>query len=418
MIEEFKKLKSEVSRKRLMQSIASIGLGVGMSEMNFLQANTTVAQKKIIRFVLPGGISHIDSFDPKPDNAEVRGDTKAIRTNTDDQLSEYFPELADRMDKLTLVRSMWSSEADHMRASYLNATSYPNIGTTKHPDLGAWMKKLRGGGLNQELPTSVKIGGSSWGGFLGTDYDPFVVANPKAPLKGLVMEDLKSDENQKLLKLMAKVRTKFHEKNRIKHVESYRSLYNDSIKFLHSKHLEAFEISKEDEATKKKFEIVDGDKLLLGLRLLEANVQYVTIGLGNWDDHFNLWDSFPEKAQNLDKALATFIDEFHARGLHKDTIFNVVSDFGRSPNITGGGRNHHRSSFTWILGGAGVKNGMVYGKTDERGMKPVENPMTPADFNATVAALAGLDLEKEIYSPDNRPFTVARGGKVNKDLIS
>jgi uncharacterized protein (DUF1501 family) len=235
-----------------------------------------------------------------------------------------------------------------------------------------------------------------------------------------MMDDPTSDESLELLKLMAKVRTKFHQRNQTEHVESYRAFYNDSIKFMQSKDLEAFDTAKEDEATKKKYMIPHGDKFMLARRLIEADVQYVSIGIGGWDDHFNLWEetNFPTKSRNLDKALAVFIDDMHERGLFKDTVFNVVTDFGRSPKITEGGRNHHRRSFTWLLGGAGVKNGMIYGKTDDQGMKVIENPIAPNDFNATLASIVGMNVEKEIYSPDNRPFTVARAGRVIKDLMA
>ncbi len=418
MFENLNQLKSEVSRRKLMQGIASMSLGVGTAAPTFLSAAPAPksGRKKVVRVFLNAGISHLDSFDPKPQSPELMGDTKTIKTNTGETLSEYFPELAKIMDKITLIRSMCSPEADHSRAQYLNATSYPVLGTTKHPDFGAWMKKLSGS-QNEALPASVSIDGKASGGYLGTDYDPFTVSSPKEPLKGLMRDEPTSKENMELLKLMADVRKNFHQQNQIEHVESYRSFYNDSIKFMQSKDLAAFDITKEDPATQKKFNIPHGEKFLLARRLLQADVQFVSIGIGGWDSHFNLWDSFPAKANALDKALATFIDDLYENGMFEDTILNVTSDFGRSPKITEGGRNHHRRAFTSILAGAGVKNGMIYGRSDDQGMKVEENTVAPNDLNATLAKLVGLDLEKEIYSPDNRPFTIARGGKAIKDVM-
>jgi len=417
MFPDFKKLKSEVSRRTLMQGIAGLSLGVGTTAPNFLSAASSSKPKKVVRIFLNSGISHLDSFDPKPQSPELMGDTKVIKTNTGEELSEYFPKLAQRMDKISLVRSMCSPEADHARAQYLNATSYPVLGTTKHPDFGAWMQRLAGS-QNEALPSSVSIGGKGSGGYLGTDFDPFYISSPNDPLKGLMMENPTSDESLELLKLMADVRKKFHKENRIEHVESYRAFYNDSIKFMQSKDLDAFDLKKEDEATKKKFAIPHGERFLLARRLLEADVQFISIGIGGWDDHFDLWESFPEKANNLDAALALFIDDLYERGLFEDTILTVTSDFGRSPKITEGGRNHHRRAFTSIIAGAGIKNGIIYGKSDDQGMKVAENTVAPSDFNATLAAAAGLNTEKEIFSPDNRPFTIARGGEVVKDLLA
>jgi len=425
MYSEIKKLKSEVSRRALMQGIAGLSLGVSSVAPSFLSAATSMGtssgdRKKVVRIFLPGAMTHIDSFDPKPQTPSVMGDTKVIKTNTGEEISAYYPELAKRMDKLALVRSMTSTEADHERAQYLNATSYAVLGTTKHPDFGAWMLKMKGS-QNEALPASVSIQGGGTGGYLGTDYDPFDITNTREPLKGLVMNDPTSEESLALLKLMANVRRDFHKKYRVEQVDSYASFYNDSIKFMQSKDLEAFDLTKEDKASKEKYNIKHGEKLLLARRLLQANVQYISVGVNDgWDTHFNLWDetNYPTKAKALDIALATFIDDLYEHGLNKNTIFTVNTDFGRSPEITEGGRNHHRRAFSAIIGGAGVKNGIIYGKTDDKAFSVVENPVFPHDFNATLAKLVGIDLNKEIYSPDNRPFTVARGGNAVPGLIA
>lgn len=419
MVSEIKKVKCELKRRALMQAFASLSLGMGVATPNFLSAESTSDQRKVVRIFLPGGMSQLDSFDPKPESPDVMGGTKTIKTNTGETISNFFPLLAKRMDKLTLIRSMVSTEADHIRAQYLNATSYPILGTTKHPDFGAWMKKMNGT-QNDTLPASVKMGGPGDGGYLGTDYDPFSVSNAKAPLKGLIMENPDSAENIEFMKLMATIRKDFHKENRIKDVESYRSFYNDSISFMNSKDLVAFDISKESAASRKKYNIEYGSQLLLARRLLLANVQYVSMKVENWDVHYNTWNenNFPAKAKNLDLALTTFMDDLEAHGLLKNTVVNVITEFGRSPGLNKEeGRGHHRSSFCSFLFGAGVKKGLVYGKTNERSSKVIENPVTPQDLNATLAKLVGIDLEKEIYSPDNRPFTVARGGNPISDLL-
>lgn len=414
-----KKEKYEVSRRKLLQSMSAAGLGVSALPGTVSAAQSST-RRKVVRIWLPGGISHLDSFDPKPERPELMGDTQVIRSNTGETLSAYFPNLAKCMDKLTLIRSMWSSEADHTRAQYLNKTSYPMLGTTVHPDFGAWMQKLLGN-QNEDLPSSVAIRTQASGGYMGTDYDAFGVGNVGDPLKGLIMKDPKSEESLELLKLMANVRKNFHENNRMEKIESYRAFYNDSIKFMHSSDLEAFDLKKESPAMLKKYNVPYGMNCLLARRLLQANVQYVSLSLGGWDSHFDLWNetNFPTQARELDKVLAIFIDDLHSQGLFKDTILAVNSDFGRSPGITAEkGRNHHRSAFASIIAGSGVKKGIVYGKSDEQGMKVVENAVSPADFNATLATLVGINLDKEVYSPDNRPFTVARGGKPAEGILA
>lgn len=423
MISDIKKLNDEVSRRKVMQGITAMTLGLNASLPAFSadsSASTSTGKKKVVRIFLPGGMTHMDSFDPKPQTPELMGNTKAIKTNTGEEISGYFPMTAKRMDRIALIRSMVSPEGDHQRGRYLLETSYPLLGTIKHPCFGAWMQRINGV-QNDALPPSVNIRSGFSAGFLGSSYDPFNVNNPKDALRGLVMDNPTSEESIELLKLMAEVRTDFHKEYRFQGVEDYRKYYNDSIKLMQSDDLEAFDLTKEDKKSKAMYNITHGDNFLLARRLLEANVQYINMNIGGWDDHNDLWneENFPRKAKDLDKAFATFLDDLEARGMLEDTIVTVNSEFGRTPKISSrGGRDHHRKSFFGIMAGAGVKTGIIHGKTDDQAMKVVENPVDPIEFNATLAKLAGIDLHKEIYSPDNRPFTVARGGKVIPELIA
>lgn len=421
MTPDISKLSDEVSRRTLMQSIAAMTLGLGASmPAQASDSASTNGKKKVVRIFLGGGMSHLDSFDPKRQSPQIMGNTKVIKGKTGEDFSEHFPMMAKRLDKLAIVRSMSSSEGDHGRGRYLFETSYPKLGTIRHPNLGAWMQRLNGV-QNKDLPASVNIQSKFDAGFLGSSYDPFIVNKPSQALKGLVMNDPTSKESLQLLKMMAEVRMDFHKAYPVYGVDDYRKYYNDSIKLMQSSDLDAFDLGKEDKQGQKKYNIHHGDSFLLARRLLEANVQYVTMNIGNWDDHMNLWDSdnFPTKAKNLDRAFSTFLDDLEERGLLKDTVIAMNTEFGRTPKITEKkGRDHHRKAFSCLLAGSGVNKGLIYGKTDDQGASVIENPVTPTEFNATLAKLAGLDLNKEIYSPDNRPFTVARGGKVIESLIS
>lgn len=275
------------------------------------------------------------------------------------------------------------------------------------------MQKLNGV-QNEALPASVNINNNYGGGYLGTAYDAFVVKNPQDALKGLVLEDPKSEKSMRLLKLMADVRRDFHKEYRFRGVEDYRQYYNESIKFMHSKDLDTFDLSKEAKDSAKKYDIPHGDKFLLARRLLDVDVQYISINIGGWDDHNELWDQekFPKRAGDVDLAISTFLADLYERGLLDSTVVAVNTEFGRTPKISPEiGRGHFNKAFSGLLAGAGVKGGAVYGKTNDQGSKPIENPVSPMDFNATLAKLVGMDIEKEIFSSTNRPFTVARSGK-------
>lgn len=418
MISEITKLSDEVSRRKVMQGIAAMTLGLNASLPNASAASSS-NKKKVVRIFLPGGMSHMDSFDPKPQTPELMGNTKVVKTNTGEEISAYFPRMAQNMEKLALIRSMVSPDADHYLARYIMETSYRALGTIKHPSFGAWMQRLNGV-QNKTLPPTVNIRSKFGAGYLGTSYDPFIVNNPKDALKGLIMEDPKSEKNMRFLRLMADVRRDFHKDYHFRGVEDYRQYYNDSIKLMHSKDLEAFDLSKEDKASAKRYEITHGENFLLARRLLEADVQYINMNIGGWDDHNDLWEeeNYPKKAKALDNAIATFLEDLYERGLLESTIVTVNSEFGRTPKISARkGRDHFHKAFFGIIAGAGVKGGTIYGRTNDQASNP-ENPVTPPDFNATLAKLAGLDTEKEIFSPDNRPFTIARDGKVVSDIIA
>lgn len=417
MKNEINKL-NELSRRALINSTAALTLGVSAGGNLFSETTTSHRGKKVVRIFLSGGCSHLDTFDPKPQSPELMGNTKTVETNTGDILSSYLPEMSKIMDKVALVRSIVSPEGDHNRGTYLFETSYKTIGTIRHPDMGAWMQKLNGK-INPKLPSSVSINGFGKGGFLGANYDPFKVSNPKDALKGLVMNEPTSEENIKLLRLMADVRKGFHKNYQFQRAEDYRSYYNEAIRLMQSEDLKAFNISDADKSDVKKYDISHGSSFLLAKQLLQANVQFISIKLGVGDPHNNLWDEFPQRAMDIDKALATFLKDLYDSGLYKSTVVSVNTEFGRTPIITPSkGRDHYRKAFFALLSGAGVKGGTIYGKTDDQGISVVENPVDPIEFNATLAKLAGMDLNREIYSSDNRPFTVARGGKPINSLMA
>ena len=153
-------------------------------------------------------------------------------------------------------------------------------------------------------------------------------------------------------------------------------------------------------------------------RLIQKGVRFVEVEQGGWDNHRDLYDTFPNKAGELDQAIGALLDDLKASGLIKKTLIVLTTEFGRTPKINANaGRDHHPGCFSSFFAGAGVSGGQVIGSTDEDGKTVEEEHCYPADFNATIAYGLGLPINKEIFSPNGRPFKVAHEGDPFKHVF-
>ena len=212
----------------------------------------------------------------------------------------------------------------------------------------------------------------------------------------------------------------FVEKYDQKNVRAYTDMYEDAVKLMRSKDLAAFDLSQEPDGLKERYgRNPFGQGCLLARRLVENGVNFVEVTLGGWDTHNSNFVNVPDKAETLDLALSTLLVDLERRGMLDDTLVVLATEFGRTPEINANeGRDHHPQAFTGLMAGGGIKGGQVYGKTDERGSKVVENAITVPDFNATIGYALGLPLDQVLYSPSMRPFTLAAKGKPMVDLFS
>jgi uncharacterized protein (DUF1501 family) len=196
-------------------------------------------------------------------------------------------------------------------------------------------------------------------------------------------------------------------------VKAYSEMYDDAMKMMRSEDLEAFDLTKESDELRDRYgREAFGQGCLLARRLVEHGVRCVEVSLGGWDTHVANFVRVPELCAVLDAALSTLLADLNQRGLLKDTLVVLTSEFGRTPLINQNeGRDHYPKAFSAIMAGGGVAGGTVYGKTDEKGIEVVENKMRIQDFNATIAYGLGLPLDHVIFSPSKRPFTIADKGQ-------
>ncbi len=425
----------DISRRRFVQGAASTFLGVGMlpateallsgSAFAAGEKASTARQiataKRVIYLYMSGGMTHLDTFDVKP-GAETQGPTQAIKTSADGvQISEYLPRLAKHMHHAAIVNSLNSKTGAHQQANYLMHTSYEMRGTIKHPGMGAWMLKFLGKD-NQTLPSNVVIGGASrhpGAGFFESRFGPVMIGDPTKGLQN-VKANLPEEDFSYRLGLSQKLGEKFREQYGRKDVRAYTAMYDDAVKLMESPDLEAFDIRKEPEEVRKQYgDDRFGQGCLLARRLVESGVRFVEVGLGGWDTHQANFVRAPERCDILDRGISALIADLEKRGLLSDTLIVVASEFGRTPRINQNvGRDHYPKAFSGLLVGGGIVGGQKYGKTDETGENVIENPVDPADFNATIGYALGLPLNQVLYSPSKRPFTVAQNGRPLTELFA
>ncbi len=373
--------------------------------------------RNVIYLYMTGGMSHLDTWDPKPDNADVMGLTKTINTKVDGiRLSENLPLMARQADKLAIIRSMASTQGAHEQGQYFQRTSYTLRSSIRHPSMGAWLEKFQSRG-NPTLPGSVMIGNDSrhpGAGFFEAKFAPLMINDPESGISNVRPNSWFTEERMtSRLGVAKQLDKKFAETYNVKNVRAYSDMYDDAVKVMKSEELKAFDLDAEPAALRDKYgRDRFGQGCLLARRLVEHGVRHVEVTFGSWDTHNANFTRVPELADELDAALSTLLQDLEAHGMLNETLVVLATEFGRTPEINvNDGRDHHPTGFTCVLAGGGIRGGQVYGATDERGDKAVENPVTIPDFNATIGYALGLPLDQVIYSPTKRPFTIADKGK-------
>ena len=422
------KILDELSRRNFAKQIAKSYLGVSaLVYGSELTGNTTriPTARHVIFLNMTGGMTHVDTFDPKPNNKEVMGETAAINTSADGiQLGHWLPKTAQQMHLGSLVRSINSNQGAHDQANYLLHTSYQKRGTIIHPSMGSWVSK-QCEKLNETLPDNVKINGGSGiigAGYFESKHGPLPLGNPNAGIQNVKKSGyVEGSMYNKRLEASRKLNESFSNAFPQKQVRAYSDLYDNAISLMQSRDLEAFDLTKEPQELREKYgEDNFGQGCLLARRLIENKVRFVEVSYGGWDMHNDVFGNMETRGAVLDAGLSSLLEDLNVRGLLSDTMVVVASEFGRSPEIKAGrvGRDHHPSAFSAFFAGGGIKNGYVYGKSDERAHYVEENGVDIESINATIAYAMGLSIEKITYSPSGRPFKVSNGKPPILDILS
>lgn len=375
--------------------------------------------KSVIYLFMAGGISHVDTFDPKPKKKDVMGKTQTIPTKAPDvMVGHYLKNTANVMDKVCVINSMNSTQGAHEQGSYIMHTSYSMRGTIKHPALGSWVMKL-GGRIHPELPGFVAVNSSpdtAGGGFLGAKYSAAMIGSPEQGLQDSHRADSVSPEDfERRLSLADRMNRQFHDKYANADVKAYEELYREAIALMNSKDLKAFDLGQESQATRDLYgsgRFAQG--CLLARRLVQNGVRFVEVQLGGWDTHYDNFTGVEGRCKEFDQAYAALITDLEKTGKLQDTLVVVATKFGRTPELQAAhqdGRDHHPSAFSCLLAGGGIKGGVKHGLTDASGGKVKDGLVSVQDFNATIAYALALPYNNVIMSPTRRPFKIADKGE-------
>ena len=384
-------------------------------------ARVAAKAKACIVLWLNGGPSHVDTFDPKP-GRPTGGPFKAIATRAPGMLlSEHLPMLADRADRIAVIRNMTSREGNHERAQYLLRTGYSPSGTVDYPSLGGWASS-RLGDPKDDLPAFVSVGGASIGaGFLGVQNGPFVIQKAGGVPANIGyapgVDDARFARRTAGLEMLE---SSFEDETRGEMVDGRRAVYSKAVRMMHSARIQAFDVSREPAAVITAYGDSDfGRGCLLARRLIESGVKFVEVVLDGWDTHKDNFERTKKLMGVLDPAMSTLLRELEERGLLSTTLVSCMGEFGRTPRINeNDGRDHHPQAWSAVLAGGGVRGGVVHGQTDDDGEKVKGATETVPDLVATLASQLGMDPDESQVTPIGRPISLTDHGAPIRAILS
>jgi uncharacterized protein (DUF1501 family) len=273
------------------------------------------------------------------------------------------------------------------------------------------------GSRNATLPCHVAIGGGNNGasaGWMESKHGPLPIGNPAGGLQNSGRPSGVSQEAYDArLKRANEMNDAFAAKYDHKDVRGYSDMYDQAVRLMASKDLEAFNLNKEPAEQRDAYgKDAFGQGCLLARRLIEHKVRFVEVQLGGWDTHNQNFDAMEQRIPVLDRGIGTLIADLEQKGLLEETLVVLATEFGRTPDIKEEreGRDHYPKAFSGLLAGGGVKGGQKYGKTDAEGKEVADKPVTVPDFNATIAYALGMHTSHVVNSPAGRPFRVADKG--------
>jgi hypothetical protein len=410
--------------------------------------------KSVVVIFTSGGMSQLDTFDPKPEAPEeIRGIFRTTQTTVPGlRVCEHLPRMAKLANRYTVLRTMTHDDMDHGTACYLSLTGQfhqkksgnPPVRPTDFPALGAVLKRIRPAKhfphtavhVNGPLLTPREPGPGQFGGFLGRAYEPAELGNVTDTEKLVASLDLPSDVPAERLASRKDLLARLDPGTKAD------PLTRQAFELVNAPRVHAaLDLDREPEKLRDRYgRHRSGQACLMTRRLVETGVPWITVFFNHgirgqdvhpedtdeygWDTHNDIFESLEKHLlPRFDESVSTFLEDMHARGLLDSTLVVVMGEFGRAPlvavekttSIRGEpGRKHWAACYSVLLAGAGIVPGALFGKSDRFAAYPASDPTAPGDLFATMFHALGIPAEAHYTDATDRPYRAVTGSPVTK----
>jgi hypothetical protein len=413
-----------ISRRNFLK-IGAFGASLTLADMLRLRSQAagttrpTTSNKAAIMIYLPGGPSHMDMYDLKPEAAvEFRGEFRPIATNVAGcQICEHMPLQARMWDKLAAIRSIVSVD-EHSDSLVMTGHSQRDNMIGNNPSFGSVVSRLRGN--TGTVPPFVSVRGMSRGtepGYLGVSHRPFSPGGPGVEnlrlANGLTMDRV--HERRNLLAGFDGIRRDIDSSGTLEGMDSFTSRAFDIVASGGVR--TALDLSREDARTRERYRGVE--QFLTARRLVEAGVGCVTLAIGGWDTHGQNFQQLRRQLPQVDRGVANLVQDLHDRGLANDVVTVMWGEFGRTPRVNGNaGRDHWSPVMSAMIAGGGLRMGQMVGTSTSRGERPQDRRCTVPQVLSTIYRAIGIDPAQTILDNIGRPRYILDDREPIRELLA
>jgi hypothetical protein len=410
--------------RRSFLRLGALGASLTLADVLRLQATAgtaTSSSKSVIMINLPGGPSHMDMYDLKPEApVEYRGEFKPIKTNVPGvHICELFPRQARMWDKFAVIRSVRGGQEHSDAQTNTGYHEFENR-TAHHPAVGAVVSRLRSS-HTADIPPFVSLRGMSAGtepGFLGVAHRPFTTdgaTRRNLRLSGTVGQ---MKDRQSLLTSFDSVRREIDTTGTMRGIDRFQERAVDMV--FSGKVRKALDLSREEPRSRERYRGYQVEQFLTARRLVEAGVGCITLNYGGWDTHSENFKTLRRQLPPLDLGLSHLVQDLHDRGMQNDVLIIMWGEFGRTPKVgdsTPDGRGHWPPVMSALLAGGGLKMGQAIGSSSARGETPKDRPYTVQRVLSTVYHTLGIDPGRTFPNGSGRPMYLLDDRKPVSELI-